>query len=108
MPSRAKIALGTTTARAVEARPPNREHRVVHFVGFGGAELLLLLLAINRRQQAHRIVGMVVLALGIELTQHFVLRGRYFEWWDVRDDVMGILAAFLIVDVMRLRRWIST
>ena len=103
MPGQAKVTLGL-----VGTRPPNLEHRVAHFVGFGIAELLLLFLATNRRQQSHRVIGMVSLGLCLELTQHFVLSGRYFEWWDVRDDAIGIFAALLVIDITRARKWIST
>jgi hypothetical protein len=106
MPSQAKMALGMTTPRAVGAHPPNREHRLIHSVGFGGAELLLLFLATSRRQQAHRVIDMVSLGLGIELTQHFVLGSRYLEWWDVRDDVIGIFTALIIVDITRVGKWL--
>lgn len=103
MPSQAKVSLGL-----VGTRPPNLEHRVVHFVAFGIGELLLLLLATNRRQEAYRVVGVIGLGLGLELTQHFVLSGRYFEWWDLRDDAIGIFTALLVVDITRARKWIST
>jgi len=103
MPSQTKATLGL-----VGTRPPNLEHRVVHFVGFGIGELLLLFLATNRRQEASRVIGVVSLGLGLELTQYFVLSARYFEWWDVRDDVIGIVTALLLVDITRACKWIST
>jgi hypothetical protein len=106
MPSQAKIALGLTTLRFAGPYPPNREHRFAHSVGFGGAELLFLFLATNRRQQAYRVIDMVGLGLAIELTQHFILGGRYLEWWDVRDDVIGIFTALLIVDITRVGKWL--
>jgi hypothetical protein len=108
MPGQAKLVLGTTTSRPVGDRPPNLEHRVVHCVGFGIAELLLLLLTTNRRQEVYRVIGVISLGFGLELTQHFILSGRYFEWWDLRDDAIGIFAALLIVDITRARKWICT
>jgi hypothetical protein len=103
MPSQAKVSLGL-----LGTRPPNLEHRVVHFVGFGIAELLLLFSATNRRQETYRVIGVVSLGLGLELAQHFVLGGRYFEWWDLRDDAIGIFTALLVVDITRACKWIST
>lgn len=103
MPGPTKATLGL-----VGTPPPNLEHRVVHFVGFGIAELLLLFLVTNRRQEAYRLIAVVGLGLGLELTQHFFLSGRYFEWWDVRDDVIGIFTALLVVDITRACKWLST
>jgi hypothetical protein len=103
MPGQAKVSLGL-----IGSRPPNLEHRIVHCVGFGIAGLLLLFSATNRRQEAYCVIGVVSLGLGLELAQHFVLRGRYFEWWDLRDDAIGIFTALLVVDITRACKWIST
>lgn len=103
VPGHAKQALGL-----IGGRRPNREHRVVHFVGFGGAELLLLLLATRRRQEVYCVAGIVGLGVGIELAQDFALHGGYVEWWDVRDDVCGISAAILVVNTTRARKWTVT
>jgi hypothetical protein len=36
----------------------------------------------------------------VELTQYFLYPHRHvFEWWDVRDDAIGIAVAFLFVQI---------
>ncbi len=37
----------------------------------------------------------------VELAQYFIYSYRYgFEWWDVRDDAIGIVVTFLLVQIV--------
>ena len=45
-----------------------------------------------------------IMAIGwiIELAQYLVYsHGHMFEWWDVRDDAIGIAGAFLLLQIAR-------
>jgi len=52
-----------------------------------------------------RSLGEVLALAGlIELAQDILYaHGKTFEWWDVRDDAIGILIAFLAVRIIRSR-----
>src|SRR4051812_17526476 len=95
MPTRLKLAFGTTMESRPDYPPPNFSHRVYHFVSFGVAAMLLLLLATNLPQKLRASASVILLGVAIELTQHFILLNPYFEWWDVRDDTISVLAAVM-------------
>jgi hypothetical protein len=96
MPVGWKIAVGTTTFQAAQEQvaPPGLEHRLCHFVAFGVAAGLLLLLAATRWQEVRAVTSIMALGLTIEYVQHLAL-GSVFEWWDLRDDWISVLAVFL-------------
>ncbi len=73
-------------------------HRILHVIAFGVPALMLLALARGLKQQWAAALTIVCLALAIETAQHLIY-GNTFEWWDVRDDVIGLLIAVL------LNRW---
>src|SRR5947208_4755460 len=104
MPTSLKIVIGSTTSEPVGARPASFQHRLFHFAAFSVAELLLLLLASNRRQELRAAAVVPALGTSIELTQHFVLLYPFFEWWDVRDDLIGILPALAAVQFRGVRQ----
>ncbi len=103
MPSRVKIAIGTTTPDSVPTRPAGFGHRAYHVASFGIAALLLLLLATNRRQELYAAASILALGLAIESIQHFVMSGPAFEWWDVREDAVGIGLAWIAVQFKGVR-----
>ena len=75
-------------------------HRLFHFVSFGATAVLFLLISRTRRQEYIAAGGVFALGLTLEALQHFIF-GSDFEWWDVRDDFIGILialAVFRLVD----------
>lgn len=78
-------------------------HRVAHVLAFGGAALIWIALGTNGRGEFRG--ALIVLATGllIETAQHLIYKGP-IEWWDVRDDTIGILIAALIVRRTRVRR----
>ena len=83
--------------------PVHTFHRLIHFVAFGGAMLLFLLLARNRRQEILAVAGLCLLGLSIEYAQHRIY-GNVMEWWDVRDDTLAVLGALVLYYVWRAFR----
>jgi hypothetical protein len=63
-------------------------HRGIHFLAFGGAAFLLMLLSRNLRQEIRVVVGVCLLGLSLEYLQHLIYH-NLMEWWDVRDDALA-------------------
>ena len=82
-------------------------HRVEHVGAFVALALLLLPLARNRRETSLVASAIFCLACGMELMQyqvfHFSRYRQQFEWWDIRDDSVGLLLALLAVRFTRTR-----
>lgn len=93
LPTRAKVALGTTTDfnSAVIQHRVKPEHRLAHFGAFGIAALSLAVIAETLSQRVGALAGVLALALVIELLQK-ALHGGPVEYWDVRDDTLAALA----------------
>ena len=64
---------------------------------FGVVALLFLLLCKNRAQEWLVVVAIICIAAGLEDGQHLLFKQVTFEWWDVRDDVIGLIFAWLLV-----------
>lgn len=79
-------------------------HRPYHFLSFGATALLYLLISNTRRQEWISLAGAFTLGLGLETMQS--LSDGYFEWWDLRDDALGILIAFALFRIAAW--WLST
>jgi hypothetical protein len=101
LPGSAKITL-----RASEGKPTHAgkaveiKHRFIHFLAFGSSFLVLSVLAKRRKEQLEAAVEVMIIGCIVETIQYFVYSYRHiFEWWDVRDDALGILAAFLLLQV---------
>src|SRR5271165_5270069 len=78
-------------------------HRPYHFIAFGATALLFLLISSTRRQEWIALGGAFGLGLTMETLQY--LSDGYFEWWDLRDDALGILVAFVLFRTVD--RWLS-
>jgi TRAP-type uncharacterized transport system fused permease subunit len=82
-------------------------HRVAHVGAFGALSLLVLPLARSRRQIWLITAAIFCLGCGMEMLQyhafHFARAGQPLEWWDIRDNTVGILLALLAVRYTRLR-----
>jgi hypothetical protein len=82
-------------------------HRVAHVGAFGTLSLLVLPLARNRRETWLITLAIFCIACGMELLQYHVFhlhRERQpIEWWDIRDNTVGLLLALLAVRFTRLR-----
>jgi hypothetical protein len=103
MPTSMKVAIGTTKSGPIEARPASLLHRVFHFGSFYGAAFLVLLLASSRKQEFLAAGAITGLAIGVEASQHFIMGYPLFEWWDVRDDAIGIVMALVAIQVEGVR-----
>jgi hypothetical protein len=64
---------------------------------FGVLGLLALVLCRSRVQEWLAVLGIVCLAVALEDGQHLLFKNVTFEWWDVRDDIIGLLFAWLLI-----------
>jgi hypothetical protein len=74
--------------------PVHLFHRELHWVAFAGAALLLFVLSRSRRQAIWSTIAVCALGFSLEILQHLIYRNS-LEWWDVRDDSLAVLAAFV-------------
>jgi len=84
MPLDAKQAIGTVGGL----------HRGYHFLSFGSTALLLQLTQPTRRGRMAVCALVIALGASLEILQH-VIYGNVLEWWDIRDDAFGVIAAYL-------------
>jgi len=80
-------------------------HRIEHVVAFGILGLMLLSLCRNSGQTWPVILALFCFGCGLELRQHQLFR-QPFEWWDVRDDGIGLLLALLLLRFTRIRTFL--
>ena len=73
-------------------------HREIHWLAFGGAAFLLLLLSRNLSQEIGSVVGPCLLGLSLEYFQVLIYHTP-MEWFDVRDDAFAIVVAFTVYRV---------
>jgi hypothetical protein len=99
LPGEAKRQLGTRPY--VLHHPVAIEHRIVHILTFGVTALLFLLMADRSKDQARAAGTALLLGFGIELMQFAFRFAPVFEWWDLRDDGIGIVSAFAIFQAAR-------
>ena len=71
-------------------------HRLEHVIAFAVLALLLLPLGQNRPQKWFVVSAIFCVACALEIRQHQVFN-QAFEWWDVRDDSLGVVLALLLV-----------
>ncbi len=71
-------------------------HQVWHVVSFGAAGLMLFALSRNAKQVSTAALGIFCLAVAIETSQHLLYKNP-FEWWDVREDTIGIAFAWMLI-----------
>jgi hypothetical protein len=98
LPGSEKVRLGTQPFRAV----PHHiafQHRMAHFAAFGSLALVMLLLAIDFRDEVKGAASVFALGCVIESTQYFIGFSDSLEWWDVRDDLYAAAAAFIFVQL---------
>jgi hypothetical protein len=100
----AYFAVQRRWARPLAASPI---HRLEHVVGFGILGLVLLPLGRSRLEKLLIAVTIFAFGFGLELLQYFVFHYSYskqpLEWWDVRDNAVGLMLALLAVGFTRLR-----
>ena len=85
-------------------------HRVAHVGAFVAVALLLLPLARTSRETWLMAAAIFCIACGMEVLQYYVFhlhRERQpLEWWDIRDNTVGVLLALLAVRFTRFRNLI--
>lgn len=73
-------------------------HRLVHVLTFGSTCLLVGLLTWNKREELQAAGEVLAIGCLIEVAQDILYsHGKLFEWWDVRDDAIGIALAFVTI-----------
>ncbi len=101
LPGNVKVTLGTTTLE--QQIHPNKNvtvrHRIVHLTLFSFTASLFLLLARTSRAEWRSVVLVMLLGAAVEFAQHWIYQFT-FEWWDVRDDCMGVLGVYLVCLIM--------
>jgi hypothetical protein len=108
-------AAGTEPAKGTKSLPvwmkPMR-HRLAHFAVFAITGALFLTLAQRpdkSRQSWPRatlaVISALLVALLIEITQVQMYGLRDLEWWDVRDDAIGIAMGLCVWLFWRWSRW---
>ena len=70
-------------------------HRLLHWVAFAGAALLLISLSETRHQEILRAIIVFFMGVSLEVLQHLIYRNP-LEWRDIGDDGVAILAAFAL------------
>jgi hypothetical protein len=99
MPGPGKEKFGLTARKIAHAQRhiPSR-HRLVHMFAFGSSWFLVSLLARNSREALEGVGEIMAVGFLVELAQDVLYsHGRVFEWWDIRDDAIGIAVAFVLV-----------
>jgi hypothetical protein len=86
--------------------PDSFRHRAGHVSAFGILSLLLLPLGRGQTQKWVIAAAILSFALILELVQyqvfHFHRVHQPFEWWDIRDDSVGLLLALLALRFARV------
>jgi hypothetical protein len=77
-------------------------HWAAHVLAFAIPGLMLLPLCRNTGQKWAAALALVCLAGLLELRQHQIF-GQPVEWWDIRDDGIGILLASFLLRFNRCR-----
>ncbi len=77
-------------------------HNVWHVFAFGAAAVMLFALSRNDKQVGVAALGVFCLAVAIETSQHLLYK-NLFEWWDVRDDTIGLALAAMLIRWTRIR-----
>jgi hypothetical protein len=103
LPGTAKVSLHMSESASRQSRrSAGMTHRWIHFLAFGSTFLVLSLLASGRGETIQAAVEVIAIGCIVEVTQWAVYSHfRVFEWWDIRDDAIGIFMAFLLVPIAR-------
>jgi hypothetical protein len=63
---------------------------------------MLLSLSRDRRMERKAALSVLCLSVAIETLQFFFYKGK-FEYWDVREDTIGLLMAMILIRATRIR-----
>jgi hypothetical protein len=94
LPGSSKAYLGTKPNPV--QHPAEMQHRLAHMLVFGITALLLLLTTSTRKAEIRAAAAAFLLGLSIEIGQVIFGLSMAFEWWDVRDDFIGVLLVLLL------------
>lgn len=98
------VILSLQPVRPAGTRGRVPKHQIEHVVAFGATAILLMALARRRKQEWIAAAGVVGLATAIEFCQLMIYRMPVgFEWWDVREDSIGIGLALGLIRWTRVR-----
>ncbi len=99
LPGPAKERLGTQASLSHTSRVGSG-HRAYHLFTFALIAGLLSLGSLRFRGELLSCVAALALGYGIEVTQWSVGLSERFEWWDVKDDLLGVAFAFVAVQLL--------
>lgn len=100
LPGSSKAYLGTKPNPV--QHPAELQHRLAHMLIFGITSLLLLVSAETRKGELRAAGAAFLLGVSIEIGQLLFGLSMAFEWWDVRDDFIGVLLVFSVFQAARL------
>lgn len=75
--------------RSTNPQTAGMVHILYHLLAFGTLAAGLMSLSQGRRQRLGLLSGAVAFGIGLEIAQH-VMSGAPLEWWDMRDDAIGV------------------
>ncbi len=103
LPGKQKEAIGTFTPYAAAAQGNIRwQHEVFHVTAFGGMALVLGLAAPDSRRRHAGVLLAAAIGVSLELMQTRLTQ-MGVEWWDVRDDLIAVSIAALLLGTSSFR-----
>jgi hypothetical protein len=97
------ITVSLQSVRPGSTRGRTLQHEISHILVFGATGLMFLTLARNNREEWTAAAGVVCLGISIEFGQWVIYGLPGYEWWDVREDTIGVLLAIALVRTTRIR-----
>lgn len=101
MPQSAKIAVHAADVTKHDSTDVSLSHRWIHFLAFGSSFLVLSRLAGGKREELLAAVEIVGIGCAVEVVQcgqfYWQAHRMAFEWWDIRDDAIGVAAALVLL-----------
>lgn len=98
IPGSEKLRLGTDPY--VPHHAVGWQHRWGHFFAFGITAVLLLLGSVWRGAEKRAATAAILLGVMIETIQYLTGLAATFEWWDVRDDSVGVLVGVVLTSFL--------
>jgi hypothetical protein len=71
------------------------QHRAVHFLSFGFPGLLLAFISPRVSNRVLFCLAIISFGISIEFAQSVIFTSA-FEWWDVRDDLYGMMMVSVV------------
>ena len=80
-----------------------RMHRYLHVFAFGFATLVLTRMVHSSRARFAVVAGFLLVAVASELGECLYYQNSMFEWYDLKDDFIGVAGGLAISELFRLR-----